>query len=261
MIEFFKSLHKYRGIIFFRTVASLRADTRAMYLGYLWWLLEPVLNTALYYFIFGVLMGSKTQDFITYLLLGTVIYQWFQSSITSTMGTIIARAPLYRQIPLPKYLFAIIGVSSASWKSACVFAVILGYIAISSGLKLGTHLLWLPILFLVQLLVIIGFSIILSIASAYLKDLQTFMAVLFRGGMFLSAIFWDVARVPEHLKSLFYSNPAASLIQVFRSVVLHGEHPSLLLLMYLLSLGFICIQLGMFWHRRIDGHILKHIQT
>ncbi len=261
MIEFLKSMYQYRGIIFFRVVATLRADARAMYLGYLWWFLEPVLNTALYYYIFGVLMGSKTPDFITYLLLGTVIYQWFQSSIAGSMGTITARAHLHRQIPLPKYLFAIISVASCSWKSACVFFVMLGFIAFSSGLQIGAHLLWLPILFLIQLFLIIGFSIVLSIASAYLKDLQTFMSVLFRGGMFISAIFWDVSRVPEQLKTLFYSNPAASLIQVFRSVVLHGEHPSRILLLYLIALSLIFIQVGMFWHRRIDGHILKHIQT
>ncbi|MGB0418928.1 MAG: ABC transporter, partial [Opitutales bacterium] len=69
MIEFFSTLHQYRGILFYRTIASLRADARGMYLGYIWWFLEPVLNTALYYLIFGVLLGSKTPDFITYLLL------------------------------------------------------------------------------------------------------------------------------------------------------------------------------------------------
>ena len=261
MIEFLKSLHQFRGVIFFRTVASLRADARGLYLGYIWWFLEPVLNTALYYFIFSVLLGSKTPDFITYLLLGTVVYQWFQSSVAGTMGTITARAHLYRQIPLPKYLFAIIGVCASSWKSVCVFTVMLAYIAISTGLKLGAHLLWLPILLLLQVMIITGFSIILSIASAYVKDLQTFVSVLFRAGMFLSAIFWDVEKVPEHLHTLFYSNPAASLIQVFRSVVLHGEHPSLILLLYLLILSLILTQIGMFWHRRIDGHIIKHIQT
>jgi ABC-type polysaccharide/polyol phosphate export permease len=110
-------------------------------------------------------------------------------------------------------------------------------------------------------LVIGGFSIILSIASAYLRDLQTFVSVVFRAGMFLSAIFWDVAKVPEHLEALFYSNPAASLIQVYRSVVLYGESPSLRLLLYLCALALCLIQVGILWHRRIDGHILKHIQT
>lgn len=261
MIEFFCTLSQYRGILFYRTLASLRADARGMYLGYIWWFLEPVLNTALYYLIFGILLGSKTPDFITYLLLGTVVYQWFQSSISGAMGTIMARAHLYRQIPLPKYLFAMIGVCASSWKSVCVFAVMLGYIAMSSGLKLGAHLLWLPVLLLLQLLVIAGFSIILSIASAYVKDLQTFVSVLFRAGMFLSAIFWDVSKVPEHLETLFYTNPAASLIQVFRSVVLYGEPPSLTLMLYITVLGLILIQLGILWHRRINGHILKHIQA
>lgn len=261
MIEFFGTLSQYRGILFYRTLASLRADARGMYLGYIWWFLEPVLNTALYYLIFGILLGSKTPGFITYLLLGTVVYQWFQSSISGAMGTITARAHLYRQIPLPKYLFAMIGVCASSWKSVCVFVVMLGYIAMSSGLKLGAHLLWLPILLLLQLLVIAGFSIILSIASAYVEDLQTFVSVLFRAGMFLSAIFWDVSKVPEYLELLFYSNPAASLIQVFRSVVLYGEPPSLALMLYLVVLGLILIQLGILWHRRIDGHILKCIQA
>jgi lipopolysaccharide transport system permease protein len=261
VIEFFKTLFQYRGILFYRMLANLRADARGMYLGYIWWFLEPVLNTALYYFIFGVLLGSKTPDFIAYLLLGTVVYQWFQSSISGAMGTITGRAHLYRQIPLPKYLFAMIGVCSSSWKSICVFAVMLGYIALSSGLNLGIHYIWLPVLILLQILVIAGFSIILSIASAYLKDLQTFVGVLFRAGMFLSAIFWDVGKVPEHLKLLFYSNPAASLIQVYRSVVLYAQSPSLYLLLYLAVLGLLLIQIGMCWHRRVDGHILKHIQT
>jgi ABC-type polysaccharide/polyol phosphate export permease len=261
VIEFFKTLYQYRGILFYRTLASLRADTRAMYLGYLWWFLEPILNTALYYFIFGVLLGTKTPDFIAYLLSGTVIYQWYQSSIVGTMGTITARAHLYRQIPLPKYLFGIIGVCSSSCKSGCVFVVMLVYISITSGLSLGVHLFWLPFLVLIQILLIAGFSIILSIASAYLRDLQTFTSVLFRAGMFLSAIFWDVSKVPEHLKTLFYSNPSAALIQVYRSILLHGESPSSGLLLYLTVLSLILIQLGMLWHRRVDGHILKHIQT
>lgn len=260
MIEFFRTLQQYRGILFYRTLASLRADARGMYLGYFWWFLEPVLNTALYYLIFGVLMGSKTPDFIAYLLLGTVIYQWFQSSISGAMGTITERAHLYRQIPLPKYLFAMIGVCSTSWKSFFVFVVTLVYIAIFSDLQLGFHMLWLPLLLAMQLLVVAGFSIILSIASAYIKDLHTFVSVFFRAGMFLSAIFWDVAKVPDHLKALFYSNPAASLIQVYRSIVLYGEAPSLRIMLYLSVLGLVLIQLGILWHRRIDGHILKQIQ-
>jgi lipopolysaccharide transport system permease protein len=261
VIEFFRTLHEYRGILFYRTLASLRADARGMYLGYIWWFLEPVLNTALYYLIFGVLLGSKTPDFITYLLLGTVIYQWFQSSISGTMGTVAGRAHLYRQVPMPKYLFALIGIFSNSWKFLCVFGIIFGYVLFSTTSGFGIHLLWLPVLMLVQLIVIFGFAINFSIASAYIRDLQTFVSVLFRALMFLSGIFWDVNKVPENLELVFYSNPAASLIHCFRAVILYERAPNLNMLMYLMLLGLVLVQVGILWHRRINGHILKHIQA
>lgn len=261
MIEFLRTLSQYRGIIFFRTIASLRADARGMYLGYVWWFLEPVLNTALYYVIFGLLLGTKTSDYIAYLLIGTTIYGWFQTSIVSTMGTITGRAHLYRQIPLPKYLFAMVGIFSNTWRFVCVFTVVLLYLSLVAGIGLSWSIIWIPLLVLIQLFLICGFAINLSLASAYVRDMQTFTSVIFRAVLFLSAIFWDVSMVPEHLETAFYANPAASLIQCFRTVILTGAAPNLWHLMYLTMLALVLLQIGMLWHRRVDGHILKHIQT
>lgn len=261
MIEFFQTLYGYRGILLYRTLASLRADARGLCLGYLWWFLEPILNTALYYFIFGVLLGGKTADFIAYLLLGTVVFQWLQSSIVGAMGTVTGRVHLFRQMPLPKYLFALVGIFSCTWKFLCVFVILLGYMIFATNIHVDFHLLWIPILIFISSFVVFGFALIFSIASAYIRDLQNSVQILFRALMFLSAVFWDVAKVPDHLELLFYSNPLATIICSFRQVVLYQSNPSLWHLCYLLCLGCFLMQLGMLWHRRIDGHILKHVQA
>ncbi|MEM1223592.1 MAG: ABC transporter permease [Verrucomicrobiota bacterium] len=261
MIEFFQTAFKYRGILFYRTLASLRADARGLYLGYIWWFLEPVLNTALYYFIFAVVLGSKTPDFIAYLLLGTTVFQWFQACVMGSAGTIVSRAHLYRRIPLPKFLFALIAIFANTWKFCCVLAVVLIYIILSSGKGFSISMLWLPFLVLVQLVLVFGLAINMSIASAYVKDFRTFTSVLFRALMFLSGIFWDVSKVPEDFKWAFFANPGAAIIQCFRSVVLAEKSPSFVLLAYILVLGCALITIGMIWHRRIDGHILKQIRA
>ncbi|MEM7791157.1 MAG: ABC transporter permease [Verrucomicrobiota bacterium] len=261
MIEFFQSLIRYRGVLFYRTIASLRADARRLYLGYIWWILEPVLNTALYFFVFAVILETRTEDFIGYLLLGTTVYQWFQSSVVGTMGTILERAQLYRQIPLPKYLFSLISVFSSTWKFLCVFSIISAYAMFTSGSSVTWAFLWLPILVTIQLLLIFGLSVPLAIGSAYIRDLQTFMGLIFRAGMFLSAIFWDISKVPENLKLVFFANPLASMIQAFRSVILDGTAPNLYHITYVLILGLLLIQVGMVWHRKIDLHILKHVES
>ena len=261
MIEFLDTIFRFRGILFYRTIASLRADARSMYLGYIWWLLEPMLNTAIYYFIFGYLLGNKTNDFIAYLLIGTVAYQWFQGAISSTMGSILNRAHLYRQIPLPKYIFGLVDVLSNTWKFLCVALILLISLISTKQLNLSWLILLLPFAVFLQLAVIVGFSIILAIGSAYIRDLNNFTSVIFRALMFLSGIFWDVSKVPEDLKVIFYMNPAASLIQIYRDLLIYDSFPSLSMVSYLLILALITIQVGIVWHRRIDAHILKHIQA
>ena len=195
------------------------------------------------------------------MLLGSTIYQWFSTAINKNIGSITAKARIYRQIHLPKFLFSLVGIFSTLWKFVCVSSIIFIYIIITSGVSIGWHLLWLPFLTLVQLFVIFGFAINLSIFAAYIRDLQTFVTVLFRAVMFLSAIFWDVEKVPDHLRTLFFANPVANLIHAFRAVILHGESPIFSHMIYLIVLSVVMIQFGMWLHRRVDGHILKHVQS
>jgi len=261
VVGFYSTIAKYRGILYYRTLASLRADARGLYLGYIWWLLEPVLNAALYYLVFGVLMGSKSPGLIAYILVGTVVYQWFQGAVNGSINTLAGRSAIYRQIPLPKYLFALIAVFSNTWKFFCVLIVVAIYLQISIGVQVGAQLLYLPLLFFVQLNLIFSFVLVLCLAASYMKDIQSVTNVVFRGLMFLSAIFWRVEKVPEHLLVYFYSNPIACLIQGYRNVLMYGNTPNLFHIAYVFAFSFVLMQLGLMWHKKVDGHVLKHLQT
>ena len=51
-LETFGKRHRwfrYLDIILFRTLANLKAEAQKTYVGYIWWFLEPLINTAVFY--------------------------------------------------------------------------------------------------------------------------------------------------------------------------------------------------------------------
>ena len=51
---------------------SLKAEAQRYYLGYLWWVLEPLLWVGVFYVVFYELLGSITPDFLMFLAVLTV---------------------------------------------------------------------------------------------------------------------------------------------------------------------------------------------
>jgi ABC-type polysaccharide/polyol phosphate export permease len=260
VIEFFRTLQQYREVLVYRTKANLQADARRMYLSYIWWFLEPVLSSALYFLVFAIVLRNKAPDFIGYLLIGTTVWQWFQSSVSQSMGTIQGKAHVLENVYLPKYLFALVNIFANSVRFLCVFAVIGLYVLIlGPGIFTG-YLALLPLVALVQFTLIFGFAINLTIASTYFRDVETIAGLIFRAGMFLSGIFYSVDRIPEEMIGYFYLNPMAGIIQCYRMIILDGTMPSFGLLAYSFTLGFLLLGVGLYWHKKIDYNIIKHLE-
>lgn len=61
-----------KDLIAYKTHADLRAEAERTYLGVGWWLLEPLINVSIYYFVFDVLLGRGTDDLIAFLTVGVI---------------------------------------------------------------------------------------------------------------------------------------------------------------------------------------------
>ena len=48
---------------------ALKADSAQYYLGYIWWILEPLLFVAIFYLVFEVFLESHRSDFLIFLML------------------------------------------------------------------------------------------------------------------------------------------------------------------------------------------------
>lgn len=211
----------------FRTklVFNLKSEVSKTYLGYLWWLIEPVLYVTALYIVFGIFLRIRTDNFILFLVCGQVSFSWFSRSVNNSSQSITQGRGLISQVAISKAFFPLLTVSQDLVKQSVVFAAMLGFI-VAMGQPVSLH--WLAIL----PIVIVQFSLIIAVAlfvSAIVPVLPDFKFLVGTGVMILmwgSGIFYSYEQVLlDRHKDLFLMNPMANLIKNYRQVLLDNQWP------------------------------------
>ena len=84
---------------------SLKADAQRYFLGYLWWILEPLLWVAVFYLVFEVLLGSGRANFFNVSGGGQAhIYLVFKS-VNQAANSLTASRGLIGNTDSPRWLF------------------------------------------------------------------------------------------------------------------------------------------------------------
>jgi lipopolysaccharide transport system permease protein len=205
---------------------ALRGDASRLWLGYLWWILEPLLYVAVFYLVFEVILGSGRADFLFFLICGKLPFMWFSGGVNTSANAIVLARGLIGQTRLPKLMFPLAKVQESLYRQAAVFALLLGF-ALAAGSTPGWHWLWLLALALVQYLLIVACAVAGSVAVCGARD---FVRVIQLGTVFMlfvSGIFWDVRAIPDpQLQQLILvANPLAFLLDGYRQVLMYGAAP------------------------------------
>lgn len=217
------------GVLFHVFVTKLRFDLKSeaskVYLGNLWWVLEPALFVAVFYLVFGVLLHRGTEDFLVFLLCGKIPFLWFSKSVTGSSDSIFGGRGLINQISIPKPFFPLLTVCEGAVKEIFVFALLLLFLLLYGTQPTLYWLLIVPVA-LVQLLLIITCALASAAITPFLPDFRYVVATGMTMLMFGSGIFYSYTDlVSEAHRELFLLNPMAALIECYRAILMRAEPP------------------------------------
>src|SRR5699024_644467 len=102
---YLKEIRKRQDLLFYLVKSGLKAENRNSYLGYFWWLLDPLLNVLVYYFLVGIILGRGGEDYGVFLVIGLVAWRWMNTTITSSAKAITKYRTIINQVSLPKAIF------------------------------------------------------------------------------------------------------------------------------------------------------------
>jgi lipopolysaccharide transport system permease protein len=218
---------------------KLKSGTRNYALGYLWWLIEPVLHLLVLFIVFGIFFGQSGEaHYIPFLLCGLVPWIWFHKSVMNGLVAIVDGRSIIMDVHVPKIFFPTVSILQDLVKELVVFACFLFALFIA-GVAPGMTWLWLPLIMLLQFLLIAVVAALLAIALPYFFDLKQILPTLLQVVMFGSGTFYDYRQMPEVFQDLLLLNPMALLIGMYRDVLIYGEAIAVADCAYILSI--VCV--------------------
>ncbi|MCU7842305.1 MAG: ABC transporter permease [Candidatus Thiodiazotropha sp. (ex Monitilora ramsayi)] len=206
----------------YKAYSDLKAEMTRGYLGVIWWFVEPVLYMATFYFAFAVMFKRGEGDYVSFLLCGLVFWKWFAGGVSLGCTSLISNRGIMRQVYIPKYIFPLVSVITATVKFFMVFVVLLIYL-VSAGYGPSASWFWLITVFAIQFALTLGVAGVLGSLVPFLPELRGLaengLMLLF----FLSGIFFDISSISRVNADLLYLNPMAGLIDQYRNILLNGR--------------------------------------
>lgn len=229
---------QYIDLLRFRAFAELRRDSSNMYLGMLWWLLEPIIYMLVFYLIFGVGLKKGGTDFALYLLCGLVPWKWMDSTVRTSSGVIYSSAGLMRQVYFPKWLLPGYVILANTYKFFIVFFLLILFLW-ASGVKPSYSWVVIPWIIFVQLLFVSALSLLSAAVVPLIPDLKFVinygMTMLF----FVSGIFFNVSEMSEPVRTWLMWIPSVLLIDSYRAALLYGYFPEFEVLLLVIFQAFV----------------------
>ena len=205
-----------------RTDFKLRYQGSA--LGYAWSLLRPLFLFLILYIVFVRVfnLGKGVPHYPIYLLLGIVLWNFFNEMTMQSLGSIVGRGDLIRKISIPRWIIVLSSSISALINLFLNLLVVLIFLLINH-VDLQRTALWLPLLLVEVYIFALGLSLFLSAAYVKFRDLNYIWEVVLQAGFYLTPILYPLSKITNHtFQKLIMINPMAQTIQDARySVVTH----------------------------------------
>lgn len=252
----FNKLVNCRDIIFYKFLGLLKAESTSNMLGYLWYFLEPLLQTLILYIVFGLLLGRGDILFVLHILIGIMVWQWFESSLCVASLGIKNHLGIHNVIKLPLFVYPSVILLSQLWKLIWLKTIIIVF-SLFLGFYPNLYYFQLPIVLFTAFSFIASLTLTLSIIVTYFSDFLLFVSSILRLLFFFSGIFFYRDVVPENLLFYFDLNPIALIMDMFRDIIILGVPPNFKSLIYCLSLTFAIFFVYFILYIRCKNTILK----
>ena len=207
---------------------ALRGDASKYFLGYIWWVLEPLLYVLVFYVVFNVILKSGRADFLVFLMCGKLAFIWFSKSVNHASISIIQGAGLVGKIDVSKTLFPMAIIQEGLYRQAAVFVLLFAVLIAHGFFPSATWLYILPVI-LVNYLMIVACSFIGACLVCIMRDFHLMISLGMVLLLFTSGIFWDVRDLgdPHKTDLVLALNPLAFVLDAYRQVLMNNVAPDM----------------------------------
>ena len=242
MNNIFKRLYDYRELLKTSVSKEIRGKYKNSFLGVIWSFLNPLLQIAVYALVFPLIMQTD-DNYVIFLVCGLIPWLFFSTAINKAAFTIVENGGIIKKVFFPREILPISVVTSECVNFIISTVIILAFILLT-GYGFSWHIVFYPLILLVQFVVTLCFAFLLSAITVYVRDLAHFVGVALQLLFYATPICYASGKIPADYQWIMKFNPMAYVINGYRAIFYDKMVPDLNGLGILFIIGIILCIIG-----------------
>jgi lipopolysaccharide transport system permease protein len=231
--EGISDIRSRRRLVSYLVQADIRKRGADTLLGNMWWVLDPLLQMAVYAIFVTIIVPRPLPDYPLFIFAAILPWKWFTATIGDATSSIVGKEQLIKQIQFPKIVLptaaSVAGIVSFGFGTIALFLLMLLYPD-----RISPYLVFIPVIAAVQFVFTLGCAYLMAAGNVFFRDLGNVESHVLRLIWFLSPGLYSLAildglhifKAYPFLRTLAEANPFAILFTAYRTVI-YGTADSL----------------------------------
>ena len=213
---------RYRDLIVLFIKRDFVTQYKQTILGPLWFVINPLISTIMYIFVFGNLAKLSTDGVpqILFYYAGTMLWAFFSGCFTDATNIFVNNKDLFGKVYFPRLTVPISNVFGNLTKITVQFIFLLVffiyYLVTTDILKPSFAVLAFPLLLVWIAALSTGMGMIISALTTKYRDLRILVTFALNLAMYATPIVYPISQIPKRLSWVLYANPLSVPVELFR---------------------------------------------
>ncbi|MCR4636574.1 MAG: ABC transporter permease [Butyrivibrio sp.] len=254
-----KEIYAYRTMISSLVTRDLKGRYKGAVLGFLWTFINPLLQMLVYTLVFSIIMRNGIEDFYMFLFVALIPWMFFSASLNGSATCILSQKEMVNKIYFPREVLPISFVTSQFINMLLSFIVVFLVMFIGGYVFNPRAIACLPIVMIVEYILALGFSMILSALTVFFRDLEYVLSIATMLWQYLTPVIYSIDIVPEKYRRFFALNPMTYVIVSYRDILYYGRVPKLSNLISTIVIGLITLSVGWCAFYNLQKHFAEEL--
>ena len=175
------------------SVYEMKSANSANYLGILWEIINPMIQIAIYWFVFGFGIFHKKPvegyPFFPWMIAGIVVWFFFSSTITLVSRSVYSRLNMVSKMSFPLSAIPTYVIFSRLYQHLMLLVIIMIILAVA-GYFPTVYIIQLPYFMFATVALLFSTGLITSTLTTIIRDVQNIISSLIRVLFYLTPILW-----------------------------------------------------------------------
>lgn len=213
---------RYRDLVWLFVKRDFVTQYKQTILGPLWFIINPLLSTVMFAFVFGNLakIGTDGIPYVLFYYAGTMLWNFFSGVFTDSSNVFVNNASLFGKVYFPRFTVPISNVFNNLTKVCVQFVTLMGffvfYLVTSNVVRPSWWALAFPLLLVWLAAIGMGLGMVVSSLTTKYRDLKYLVSFALGLAMYATPVVYPLSQIPSDFAWIIYVNPVSAPIELFR---------------------------------------------